>query len=338
VNSLKHKVVVITGASSGIGRAAALRFADEGASLAIFARRGHVLEEVAEECRERGADVLVVPGDVTDAAALDRLARNTAGRYGRIDVWVNNAAVHLFAPIEDAPVEVWHRVVETNLFGTFHGVRAVLPWMREQGSGVIINVASVLSKVGSPWQSAYVASKYGVRGVSDCVRQEVRDLKDLRVCTVLPGPIDTPLFQNAGNHTGRAVKPIKPVIDANRVAGTIVSCARRPRREAAVGAGPTALLGLLRLFPGIVERATARQIDKDHFADRPAPRSNGNIMEPIPGEGSVSGGWARSGEQVGDDSRAVSRDGSGAAIRALVVAGAAGAAGAAARVVRGRRT
>jgi NAD(P)-dependent dehydrogenase (short-subunit alcohol dehydrogenase family) len=331
MSRVKDRVVVVTGASSGIGRAAAIAFAERGATVVLAARSASALEEVAETCRGHGRDALVVSLDVRDAEAVDNLARRAVGSFGRLDVWVNNAAVNLFAPIEQAPVELWHRVVETNLLGTYHGVRAALPWMREQGRGVIINVSSVLGKLGSPYQSAYVASKHGIRAISDCTRQELRDAPGIRVCTVLPGPIDTPLFRHAANYAGRAVKPVKPVIDAHRVADAIVSCAARPRREAVVGASTAEVLGWLRIAPGLVERIAARQVDKDHFEHRLSGPWDGNLLEPIDEHGSVSGGWTRSSRQVGaDDRSAVSNGGVSPKLGKAAAVGAAGVAAAAA--------
>jgi NAD(P)-dependent dehydrogenase (short-subunit alcohol dehydrogenase family) len=325
---LKRSVVVVTGASSGIGRATALAFADKGATVVVTARRGEVLEDVAEACRRQGADALAMACDVADAEGVDALAREVAGRFGRIDVWVNNASVHLFAPIDEGPVEHWHRVVETNVFGTFHGIRAALPWMREQGEGVIVNVSSVLGKMGSPYQSAYVASKHAIRAISDCTRQELLDVPGIQVCSVLPGPIDTPIFQHAANFTGRQVKPIKPVIDAGRVADTIVACARRPRREAVVGGSSMQMLALARLAPSLLERIVARQIDRDHFADRPSGPWDGNVLEPIEEGAAVSGGWARSGRQVGEGARRAASNHGSSKLKKLALVGAAGAAAA----------
>src|SRR5690606_16644117 len=141
-----------------------------------------------------------------------------AGRFGRIDIWVNDAAGHLFAPFEQAPGDVSHRVVETNLLRAYPGTRAAVPCMREQASAVIANVSSVLGKTGAPVQTAYAATQHGIRAVSACLRQGLRELRDVHVCTVLPGPVDTPLFVHAANYTGRELKPIRPVIDAHRVA------------------------------------------------------------------------------------------------------------------------
>lgn len=324
---LKDAVAVVTGASSGIGRATALALADRGAAVVVTARRGEVLAGVAQECRDRGAEAMALPADVTDQIAIEGVARQTVGRFGRLDVWVNNAGVNLYGRLEEAPGQAWHRVVETNVFGTYHGLRAALPWMREQGSGVIVNVSSVLGKVGSPYQSAYVASKHAVRALSDCVRQELSDAPGIAVSTVLPGPVDTPLFENAGNYTGQEVTPIKPVISAERVAAAIVSCAARPRRESIVGASTTQMLGFNRLLPGPAERAVARQVDRDHFGEASAPVERGNLFEPAAGHGSVSGGWTRSSKKLpADHARAASNDGAGSAMTKLAVLGVAGAA------------
>ncbi|QBI21856.1 SDR family NAD(P)-dependent oxidoreductase [Egibacter rhizosphaerae] len=318
---MQDRVAVVTGASSGIGRATALELADRGAAVVVTARREDALDEVAQACRERGAEAIALPADVTDADAVDDVARRTAGTYGRIDVWINNASVNLFAPIEEAPVELWHRVVQTNLFGAYHGVRGALPWMREQGEGVIVNVGSVLSRVGSPYQSAYVTSKHAVRALSDCARQEVGDVPGIDVCTVLPGPVDTPLFHHAGNYTGREVEPVTPVASAQRAAATIVACAARPRHEAIVGASTAPALVANRLAPSLVERVAARQVAKDHFGTSPARASPGNLVEST-GATTVSGGWSRGSQQVGVESRrAASTRGGGIRIRGSVVAG-----------------
>ncbi len=339
---LKSAVVVVTGASAGIGRETARAFAKRGATVAVNARRERVLDEVVEECRSLGADAMAHAADVADAAAMEELARAVIGNYGRIDVWVNNAGVSLFGRLEDAPINAWYRVIETNLFGTYHGIRATLPWMREQGSGVIINVSSVLGKLGSPYMSSYVASKHAVRALSDCLRQELLDAPGVQVCTVLPGPIDTPLFQEGGNYSGRQIKPVKPVIPAARAARTIVACAERPRREAIVGVSTAWALGFNRLVPGLTERVAARQVDRDHFGEGPAPHTNGKIFEPLNGAADVSGGWSRMSEQAPVGVSQAASDGGGGSNRAkwgvLGALAAGGAAAGVAGIVRSRRS
>jgi NAD(P)-dependent dehydrogenase (short-subunit alcohol dehydrogenase family) len=312
----KPSIVVVTGASSGIGRATAGAFADDGAVVVITARREEALEALARELRERGAEVLPVAADVTDPAAVEALADRVVDRFGRIDVWVNNASVIAYGRLDEVPVEVWHRVVETNLFGAYHGVRAVLPHLRSQGRGTIINVGSVLSDVPAPLQSAYVASKHAVRALSDSVRQETLDVGGIEVCTVQPGAIDTPLFHHAANYAGRRPRPPRPVIDPERVASAIVSCARKPRREVAVGGSTRgALLGRW-LAPARTERAVARAMEREQFLDEPAASTPGNLFEPQAEGTGVEGGWR-------------DRDGGRSAVRALAMVGAAGVAAAA---------
>jgi short-subunit dehydrogenase len=291
---LSDSVVVITGASSGIGRAAARAFAERGATVVVAARREAPLREVVEECHARGARALAMPTDVTDREAVEQLARRAIASFGRIDVWVNNAAVSLFARFEETPFEEYRGVIETNLFGYIHGARAVLPHFREQGSGVLINNASIVAYVGQPYTSAYVLSKFAIRGLGECLRQELRDAPGIHISTLLPASTDTPIFQHAANHTGRAIKPMDPVYDARIVAETIVRLAERPRREAFAGRAGRLLAWQKTLTPGLTEGMVARLVETNHFqAGVNAPRSSGNVQAPAPGWTGVSGGWAR---------------------------------------------
>jgi short-subunit dehydrogenase len=288
-------VVVVTGASSGIGRAAAVEFARRGATVAVAARRRAALEDVARQCERLGGRALVLPLDVTDAAAVEQAARQTVETFGRIDVWVNNAGVLLFGRTEEVPLESYRRVIETNFFGCLHGARAAIPYFREQGRGVLINVASVAGKIGLPYLSAYAASKFAVVGLSECLRQELLDAERIHVCTVLPASIDTPLLQQAGNYTGRGVRPLGPIYHARQVARAIVRAARRPRREIIVGGAGRRVLALHALMPGFTERQVARTVERQHFQDRAAEPGAGNLFEPITSQAAVSGGWKEAG-------------------------------------------
>ncbi|EYF06897.1 SDR family oxidoreductase [Chondromyces apiculatus] len=291
------RVVVITGASSGIGRAAAQLFAATGASVVLAARGREKLEEVADEVRRAGGVPLVVPTDVRSEDEVKALARSALKQFGRIDVWVNNAAVSLFARTEDAPYEAYKQVIETNLFGCIHGARAVIPCFRGQGYGVLINVGSVAGIYGQAYTSAYCVTKFGIRGLGESLRQELLDTPDIHVCTLMPATIDTPIFQHAANYTGRAVQPMPPVIDTYRVAHAMVSLAERPRRELIIGWAAKLLAVQHKFAPGMTERQIARMVEDKHLQERPAPLSPGNLFQSMPELSGVSGGWKHDGTQ-----------------------------------------
>jgi NAD(P)-dependent dehydrogenase (short-subunit alcohol dehydrogenase family) len=297
---INESVIVITGASSGIGRATALEFAKEGATLLLAARREEALRDLAEECAGLGGQAVAVPTDVTDEEAVQALARQAIERYGRLDVWVNNAAVGLYARFGEEPPEVYRQVIETNLFGYVYGARAALPYFREQGSGILINVDSVVGVAPQPYASAYVLSKHAVRGLADSLRMELHldDASDIHICTVMPAAIDTPFFQHAANYTGRMLKALNPVNPPERVASAIAGLVKKPQREIIVGRGGTMLVNQAKFMPGFYERTVAHQIDQDHFHDKPASPTAGNLFEPMPQHTTASGGWLHEGEMT----------------------------------------
>ncbi len=295
---LKDAVVVITGASSGIGRATAHAFARRRARVVVAARREEPLRELVAECEQLGGQALAVPTDVRDPQAVQALARRAVDTFGRIDVWVNNAAVTLFAKFEESPPDVYREVIETNLFGYIHGARAVMPIFRDQGSGVLINNASMMARMAEPYLSAYVASKMAIRGVATSLRQELflDKAKDIHVSTIMPAAIDTPFFLHGANYTGRAAKAMPPVYPAMSVADAIVRMAQRPRREVFVGNAGRMLQLQHYLAPGLAEKQSARMVDKLHlYQDKPAPPTPGNVFAPMPEGTSVTGGWKADG-------------------------------------------
>jgi NAD(P)-dependent dehydrogenase (short-subunit alcohol dehydrogenase family) len=291
---LDGAVVVVTGASSGIGRATGLGFAERAARVVLAARRADALEDLARECEAAGGQALAVPTDMTNRAAVAELARRAVERFGHIDVWVNNAGVYLLGSLEATPPEAFRQVLETNFFGYVHGARAVLPHFRHQGHGVLINNASVYSHIGAPWLSAYVSSKFAVRGFSEALRQELADLPDVHVCTVSPSPTDTPIFASAANYSGRTVKAPPPTYPPEQVASAILASALHPKRERVVGgAGRLATL-METVAPRRFERVNRRYVNRLQFAAEPAPATDGNLYAPASdGRAEARGGWRR---------------------------------------------
>lgn len=283
-------VVVITGASSGIGRAIALRLAGRGAAVVLAARREDVLDEVVQECERLGGLALAVPTDVTDEDAVTDLARRAIETYGRIDAWVNNAGVYVAGPFEEIPVGVWRRVLETNVLGTVHGCRAALPFMREQGAGVIVNVASLLGAIGMPNVTPYVASKFAVRGFSASLRMELLGTP-VEVATILPGAIDTPLWDHSANYAGKALQPPRPIHDPELVARAIEDAIESPSGEVFVPASGRAIVALDAVGGRLFERAMSAVASKSQFADREVDETAGNLFEPMEEGTAVSGGW-----------------------------------------------
>jgi short-subunit dehydrogenase len=288
---LAGSVVVVTGASSGIGRATAITFARRGAFVVLAARRAHALRSAAAECEQAGGHARVVVADVTDQAAMRHLAQEAVSWEGRIDTWVNNAGVTLFGPFTEAPLEAQRRVIETNLLGTMYGAQAVLPRFVEQGSGVLINHASMDGWIAPIHSAAYAASKFGVVALGQSLRQEFRHIPGIHICTVCPAFADTPLFQHAANYTGQAVKPVPPVYDPERIAEAIVGLAIRPRPE--IAATPMARLAKLQhaLAPETTERLLSWWVARELVQKRAAPPTTGALFEPMEDGAAISGGW-----------------------------------------------
>ncbi|MBU3057141.1 SDR family oxidoreductase [Pseudomonas indica] len=290
-NTLEDALIVITGASSGIGRAAALAFAERHARLVLAARDKTALDEVVAECEALGARALAVPTDVTDSEAVHRLADSAASfGDGRIDVWVNNAGIGTVGAFDETPLVAHEQVVQTDLLGYLRGAHAVLPYFKQQQAGVLINTLSLGSWVAHPYAAAYAAAKYGLRGFTEALRGELTQWPHIHICDVYPAVMDTPGFRDAGNYTGHNIQPIPPVYDPRRVAEAMVSLAQRPRRSVTVGASAR----LIRLahflvphFESLIGRATHFALGK---ADR-SPASSGNLFHPPLGERRVDGGW-----------------------------------------------
>jgi short-subunit dehydrogenase len=276
---INEAVVVITGASSGIGKAIATAFAQAGASLMLCARRQQELEDTAAACRAAGARTETMVVDVSQAQAVSDLARQAVETFGRVDIWINNAGMDAFGTFADMPLDVIERCLQINLFGTIHGMKAILPHFLEQGRGIIINNASLVGAVPTPFHAAYVASKFAIRGLSHSVRQETADYPDVHVCTVCPSSIDTPLWQRAANFSGRQIKPLDPVHPVEQVAAVILGLAASPQREVFAGASGWILAEQHHAEPEFTETLAAGVARLSLFQDTPAEPSTGSLFE-----------------------------------------------------------
>ncbi|MFO0850007.1 MAG: SDR family oxidoreductase [Gemmataceae bacterium] len=292
--ALSEQVVVLTGASSGIGRETALTLGRRGARVVLAARTTEALDDVAREVQAAGGQAHVVPTDVTDFAQVERLAAEAVRRFGRIDTWVNDAGVSEYARVEDARVDEIRRVLDTNLVGAVHGMKAALPVMRRQGAGTIVNVSSVLGKFSVPLQAAYCASKHGLIGFADALRLELkREGAGVEVVNVMPSSIDTPFFDHArAKLGGKRPQPIPPAYDPAAVADAIACVCESPQRDVVVGGAGRLFILLNRLSPWLLDRlllvndAAARQ----QISDKPAVPKD-NLAAPSGGTGSSRGSF-----------------------------------------------
>ncbi|QKN17709.1 SDR family NAD(P)-dependent oxidoreductase (plasmid) [Sinorhizobium meliloti WSM1022] len=280
---LSGKVVVFTGASSGFGKGLARRLAKEGCSLVLAARRKNLLEELAQECRTLGVRALALETDVSDLGAVANLASVALAEFGQIDVWVNNAGVGAIGRFEDIPLEEQAKVIETNLLGTLYGSSHAYRQFQKQASGILINIASELGRESVPYYAAYTASKHGVVGLCDALRQEVRQagLEDIHVCAIMPTAHDTPFFDHVANYSGHQVEPPTPLHDPENVVEAIVAAARDPGDENIVGWDGTIKIAMKRLLPSAADAAMAWTMHKTQMDGPPASNTSGAVNSPI---------------------------------------------------------
>ncbi|ULH17213.1 SDR family NAD(P)-dependent oxidoreductase (plasmid) [Deinococcus sp. KNUC1210] len=283
---LKRKTVVITGASTGIGRATALECAVRGARLVIAARDSADLERVAHEIRELGAEVLAVPTDVTDRAQVERLVEAAVRRFGTLDVMFNHAGDMFVDSVEHTQEGRLRDLIEVNVMGVLYGVQAALPVMRRQGSGHIVNTASVEGRIGFPFSGAYAGTKAFVEVLTQSLRQELMHIEHsgIRVTAVLPAAVRTPLFDTAVNvkEGGHGAHLVRPVQEASQVGRAVVRALEHYSPVVYPLMPSRGFVLLYDLFPGLADRVhSGLRVDRHVNAMSYSYRGTASDQHPI---------------------------------------------------------
>lgn len=289
---VRGSVVVVVGGTSGVGRAVALSLAASGAHVVVAARDAVAVDAVVASCTAAGALAAGVVADTADPGDVDRIVATAVDTFGRVDTWVNTASALVVGTIDVQPTDDIERIVATNVLGTAFTSRAAIRLFERQGEGVLVNVSSLLGVVPNPVVPTYVMTKFAIRGLTLSLHEAVSHHDGIRVCLVLPGPLDTPMFRRAANHSGRPIRAIPPAISPERAAAAVIRSVRRPRRQRTTGLiGAVIMLGLHvvpRLTQTIVAQSAARLI----FGGDDPPSTTGTLHRPGAPTG-TNGGWRR---------------------------------------------
>lgn len=280
-----QRVVVITGASAGVGRATALEFAVNGAYVALLAREPKALEDTRSQIEEKGGRALAIPVDVADAEAVFSAAKQVEDAFGPIDVWVNNAMTTVLASVESLNPEEVKRVNDVTYLGTVHGTLAALRSMQPRGRGTIIQVSSGLAYRPIPLQAAYCAAKHAARAFTESLRCELLHKGSaIQLSTVLLPGINTPQFDWARTHEPHEPRPVSPVYQPEIAARAILTAALRPQREYFVGHQTPLLTMGAALMPDVLDRYLARTAFSGQDSGTPVqPNRADNLFSPVPG-------------------------------------------------------
>lgn len=291
---IEQQVVAVVGASSGIGRETARRFAERGAKVVVAARSTAGLESLVEEIQRNGGEATAITADVTNFADMQAVAARAVEQYGRLDTWIHAAAVAVYATFEQTTPEEFRRVIDVNLVGQAFGAMAALPHLRREGRGALIHISSIEARRAFPYHSAYASSKHGIDGFLEVLRVELRrEGIPIAVTNVMPAGINTPLFNKARTKLGVKPMPAPPIYQPNTVADVILYAAEHPSRDVIAGGAGRAFLLNQRLSPrmmdAIVERIGFRTQQTDEPKSEDAPT---NLYGPIQGYDRVEGDFS----------------------------------------------
>jgi NAD(P)-dependent dehydrogenase (short-subunit alcohol dehydrogenase family) len=289
------EVVVLTGATSGVGRATAARFARDGARVALLARGNDGLEGAAKEVESLGGTPYPLSLDVTDFDRVDAAATDVEQRFGPIDVWVNNAMTTVFAEVKDIPAEEFRRVMDVNYLGMVNGTLSALRRMLPRDRGAIVQVGSALSYRSIPLQAAYCASKHAVQGFTESLRCELLHTKSRVQLSIvhLPG-LNTPQFDHSRSRMPKRAQPVPPIYQPEVAADGIFWAAHHRRREVWVGGSTVGTILANRVVPGLLDRYLARTNYQAQQSEEPEdPNRPDNLWSPVPGDPGAHGRFDR---------------------------------------------
>jgi len=287
------EVVVITGASAGVGRATARNFARHGARIALLARGTDGLEAAQREVQELGGTAIVIPVDVANPEQVEAAAARVEIDLGKIDIWINNAMTSVFSPIKEMTPEEFRRVTEVTYLGYVYGTLAALKRMLPRDRGVIVQVGSALAYRGIPLQSAYCAAKHAVQGFCDSLRCELlHDNRGVRLTMVQLPALNTPQFGWVKSRLPRKAQPVPPIFQPEVAAEAIYFAAHNPRREFYVGAPSVAVISINKLAPGLLDYILARTgYDSQQYDGAEDPNRPNNLWQPVPGDHGAHGAF-----------------------------------------------
>ena len=287
------EVVVITGASAGVGRAAARKFARHGARIGLLARGIDGLKAARREVEELGSEALVIPTDVADADKVEAAAAQIEAEFGEIDIWINNAMTSVFAPIKEMTAEEFRRVTEVTYLGYVYGTLAALKRMLPRDRGVIVQVGSALAYRGIPLQAAYCAAKHAVQGFCDSLRCELIHDKSAVHVTMLQMPaLNTPQFGWVKSRLPRKAQPVPPIFQPEVAAKAIYFAAHNPRREFYIGLPTAGAIIADKIAPGLLDRYLARTgYDSQQDDEKEDPNRPDNLWQPVPGDHGAHGAF-----------------------------------------------
>lgn len=286
------EVVVVTGGSAGVGRAAARAFARRGARVAVLARGKERLDQAVQELNQYGAaDAMGIPVDVADAAQVENAAQQIEEKFGPIDIWVNNAMTTVFAPFTEMTPEEFHRVTEVTYLGTVYGTMAALKRMFPRNHGVIVQVGSALSDRSIPLQSGYCGAKHGIRGFTDSIRCELIHYNSKVHITMVQMPaLNTPQFDWCRSKMPRRAQPVPPIYQPEIAADAIVFAATNRRREIYVGLPTVEAIWGNKFIAGWLDKHLAQTNFRAQQTNEPEdPSRPDNLFEPVPGDFAAHG-------------------------------------------------